>query len=310
MTTALGIPPGGAVVTVGSFDGLHLGHRRVLEDVIARARARGRAAVLVTFEPHPAEVLRPAQAPLRLTLAVERRELLAQVGLDRAAVLGFDRRMAGRSAAEFVREVLVGRFQCRELVVGPDHGLGRGREGGVEMLRELGAEVGFAVDVVPPVMVDGDRISSTRIRGLIAAERLDEAARCLGRRYSVSAVVEAGAGRGRGIGVPTANLAVPARKQLPPDGVYAVRVEWAGGMVGGMLNQGPRPTFGDGQRILEANLFGFDGSLYGRMIRVTWLARLRDVQRFDSVEALRAQLEADRRAAHDVLATAEAGQDH
>lgn len=309
MTAALPIPPGGAVVTVGSFDGLHLGHRRVLDDVLARARARERAALLVTFEPHPAEVLRPAQAPLRLTLADERRELLAQVGLDGAAVLGFDRRLAARSAAEFVREVLVRRFRCRELVVGPDHGLGRGREGGAEMLRELGAGLGFDVDVVPPVVVDGEQVSSTRIRALIAGGRLDEAARGLGRRYSVSAAVVAGAGRGRGLGVPTANLAVPARKQLPPDGVYAVRVEWAGGVVGGMLNQGPRPTFGDGQRILEANLFGFDGSLYGRMIRVTWMTRLREVRRFESVEALRAQLEADRRAAQDALAAAGTGQD-
>lgn len=310
MTAALPIPPGGAVVTVGSFDGLHLGHRRVLEEVISRARAQGRAAVLVTFEPHPAEVLRPEEAPLRLTLAEERRELLAPVGLDGAAVLRFDRQVAGRTAAEFVREVLVGRFHCRELVVGPDHGLGRDREGGVEMLRQLGAGLGFAVDVVPPVVVDGHRVSSSRIRQLIAAGRLGEAARCLGRRYSVSAVVGAGAGRGRGLGVPTANLAVPARKQLPPDGVYAVRVEWPGGVAGGMMNQGPRPTFHDGERVLEANLFGFDGSLYGRMIRVTWMARLRGVRRFDSAEALRAQLEADRRAAQEALAAAGEVQDH
>ena len=166
------------------------------------------------------------------------------------------------------------------------------------------------MDVIPPVEVDGERVSSTRVRALVAAGRLAEAARCLGRPYTVSGVVEQGAGRGRGLGFPTANLAVPARKQLPPDGVYAVRVEWAGGVADGMLNQGHRPTFGDGRRLLEAHLFGFDGTLSDRTVRVTWVTRLRDVQRFGSVEALQAQLERDRVAAVAALAPAPGVQDH
>lgn len=297
MTPGLPPLPAGSVVTVGAFDGLHLGHQQVLAETVRRARASGRAAVLVTFEPHPAEVLRPATAPPRLTLPRERREVLAELGLDYVMVLRFDQALAARSAEAFVREVLLDRCRCRELVVGWDHHFGRDREGGIELLRRLGGAAGFSVDVVPPVEADGERVSSTRLRRLVAQGSLEEAARCLGRPYAVSGVVRHGAGRGRQLGVPTANLAVPARKQLPPDGVYAVRVEWAGGVAGGMLNQGHRPTFDDGRRWLEAHLFGFDGVLYGQPVRITWAAWLREVQRFASVEALREQLERDREAA-------------
>jgi riboflavin kinase / FMN adenylyltransferase len=302
--------PEGSVVTVGAFDGLHIGHHEILAEVVRRAQASGRRAVLVTFEPHPAEVLRPDQAPARLTLSGERAEILAQVGLDYLLVLRFDALLASRTAEEFIREVVVGRCGCRELVVGEDHGFGRGREGGVGLLRQLGKELGFTVDVIPPVEVEGQRVSSTRVRALVAAGRLAEAARCLGRPYAVSGEVRQGAGRGRSLGVPTANLAIPLRKQLPPDGVYAVRVEWAGGVAEGMLNQGHRPTFDDGPRLLEAHLFGFDGNLYGRTVRITWMTRLRDVQRFGSVEALQAQLEQDRVAAVAALAQAPGVQDH
>ncbi len=302
--------PEGSVVTVGAFDGLHTGHHEILAEVVRRAQATGRRAVLVTFEPHPAEVLRPDLAPERLTLPGERAEILAQVGLDYLLVLRFDALLASRTAEEFVREVVVGRCDCRDLVVGLDHGFGRGREGGVDLLHRLGKELGFTVDVIPPVDLDGQRVSSTRIRALVAAGRLADAARCLGRPYTLSGVVEQGAGRGRGLGFPTANLAVPARKQLPPDGVYAVRVEWAGGVAAGMLNQGHRPTFDDGRRLLEAHLFGFDGHLYDRTVRVTWVIRLRDVRRFGSVAALQTQLEQDRVAAVAALAQAPGVQDH
>jgi len=292
------------VVTVGAFDGLHLGHRAVLEELVARAQAAGRASVLVTFEPHPAAVLRPGEAPARLTLGAERTEVLAQYGVNYALFLRFDRALAGWSPEEFVGRVLVARCQCRELVIGPDHGFGRDRQGGVETLRRLGDTEGFSVDVVPPVLLDGGPVSSTRIRALVAAGQLADAARCLGRPYSVTGVVQPGAARGRQHGVPTANLAVPDAKQLPPDGVYAVRVEWAGGVADGMLNQGARPTFGEDARLLEAHLFGFDGDLYGRTIRVTWVARLREGRRFDSVDALRDQLGRDRREAIAALAAA------
>jgi riboflavin kinase/FMN adenylyltransferase len=294
--------PGGSTVTVGSFDGVHLGHQAVLREIARRAGAAGRASVLVTFEPHPLEVVNPRAAPPLLTTGPERREFLAQTPVDYVLFLRFDRRLAGYRPEEFVRRVLIGRCGMRELVIGHDHGFGRGRSGDVDTLRRLGVEDGFEVDVVAAVDVGDQHVSSSRIRRAVAGGDLDTAARMLGRPYSVSGQVGQGERRGRLLGVPTINLAdVPPQKLLPPDGVYAVRVEWRGGRAGGMMNQGPRPTFDDGRRSLEAHLFGFEGDLYGEWVRIEWVERLRDVKRFASVEHLQQQLERDRSRALAVL---------
>jgi riboflavin kinase / FMN adenylyltransferase len=295
--------PRGSTVTVGSFDGVHLGHEAVLREIARRAEAAGRASVLVTFEPHPLEVVNPQAAPPLLTTDVERREILAQLPLDYVLFLRFDRRLASLTPEEFVEQVLIERCHVRELVIGHDHGFGRGRSGDVETLRRLGAERGFDVDVVEVVDVGEQHVSSSRIRRAVAGGDLTTAARMLGRPYQVSGRVGEGERRGRLLGVPTINLTdVPPQKLLPPDGVYAVRVEWRGGHAGGMMNQGPRPTFGDGRRTLEAHLFDFDGDLYGEWVRIEWVERLRDVERFASVEALQQQLERDRTRALAVLA--------
>ncbi len=294
--------PRGSTVTVGSFDGVHLGHQAVLREIARRAGAAGRASVLVTFEPHPLEVVNPQAAPPLLTTGPERREILAQTPLDYVYFLRFDRRLAGLRPEEFVRGVLLERCGMRELVIGHDHGFGRGRSGDVETLRRLGVEDGFEVDVVEAVDVGDQHVSSSRIRRAVAGGDLDTAARMLGRPYSVSGRVGQGERRGRLLGVPTINLAeVPPQKLLPPDGVYAVRVEWRGGRAGGMMNQGSRPTFEDGRRVLEAHLFGFEGDLYGEWVRIEWVERLRDVERFPSVEQLQRQLERDRSRALAVL---------
>ena len=285
----------GTVVTVGSFDGVHLGHQAVLREIARRAEAAGRESVLVTFEPHPLEVVNPQAAPPLLTTGPERREVLAQTPLDLAYFLRFDRRVAGMSPEEFVRVVLLERCGMRELVIGHDHGFGRGRSGDVETLRQLGAIHGFDVDVVAPVDFGDQHVSSSRVRRAVAGGDLASAARMLGRPYTVSGVVGHGAGRGRQIGVPTINLTdVPPQKLLPPDGIYAVEVEWRGGRVGGMMHQGPRPTFADGRRTQEANLFDFEGDLYGEWVRITWVKRLRDIEHFASVEQLQEQMERDR----------------
>lgn len=303
MTAGLPFPPAGSVVTVGSFDGVHTGHLAVLREISARARASGRVSVLVTFEPHPMEVVNPPAAPPLLTSPMERREILAQTELDYAVILRFDDRLRAMEPEQFVRTVLFERFAMRELVIGEDHGFGRGRQGDVPMLRRLGEELGFAVDVVPPVRdAVAGIISSSRIRTAVAHGNLELAARLLGRPVAISGVVMSGAQRGRSIGVPTINLPVPPRKVLPPDGVYAVRVEWPGGRTGGMMNQGPRPTVGDMTRTLEAHLFDFEGDLYGQWVKLEWVARLRDVQRFESLDALRRQLAKDREAALAALA--------
>lgn len=303
MTAGLPLPPSGSVVTVGSFDGVHVGHMAVLREIARRAQASGRASVLVTFEPHPMEVVNPAAAPPLLTTPVERREMLAQSDLDFALILRFDERLRTLTPEAFVRDVLLARLDLRELVIGEDHGFGRGRSGDVATVRAMGAELGFAVDVVPPVTdpVAGV-VSSSRIRTAVAHGDLGLARRMLGRPFSLSAAVMSGAQRGRSIGVPTINLPVPPRKLLPPDGVYAVWVEWPGGRAGGMLNQGPRPTVGDMTRTLEAHLFGVTADLYGAWVRVEWVGRLRDVERFPSLDALREQLARDRAAAEALLA--------
>jgi riboflavin kinase/FMN adenylyltransferase len=311
----------GAVVTVGTFDGVHRGHQAVAAEVVRRARAAGRRSVLVTFDPHPLEVVNPAAAPHLLTLPDERAELLGALGLDRVVVLPFTPELSRLAPDEFVRRVLRADLGMEELVLGHDHGFGRGRSGDLDTLRRLGAADGFGVDVVEPVRDDGQPISSTLIRAAVAHGQLEQVARWLGRPYTVRGRVVPGAGRGRVVGVPTINLAPPdPRKLLPPDGVYAVwvTIEGAGGKgpgagsgergagrgaprasrrYGGMMNQGPRPTFGEDTRTLEAHLFDFAGDLSGATVTVEWVRRLRDVQAFPSREALVAQLERDRVAA-------------
>jgi len=300
--------PEGTVVTVGSFDGVHRGHEAVLKEIVARARSARRHSVLVTFDPHPMEVVNPAAAPQVLTTGPERREILAQTGLDYALLLHFDRAMAALSPEAFVRQLLVDGCGMRELVIGHDHGFGRGRQGDVELLHRLGAELGFAVDVVPALEVEGHTVSSTLVRRAVAGGDLALASRLLGRPYFATGQVVPGDGRGASIGFPTANLAgIPARKLLPPDGVYAVRVEWRGGRADGMMNQGGRPTFQQAERTLEVHLLDRECDLYGEWLKVQWVARLRDVQRFTSVAALRAQLVRDRSSARAALAASATG---
>lgn len=300
-----GLGAAGATVTVGTFDGVHLAHRAVLDEVGRRAARAGRAGVVVTFAPHPLTVVRPERAPQLLTTEAERRAYLAESGVGHALVLHFDAALAALTPAEFVERVLLRRCGLRELVIGYDHGFGRGREGDASTLQEIAAAQGFEVTVVPPVTVGGERVSSSAIRAAVAEGNLGRARALLGRPYDLSAQVVPGAGRGRALGVPTINLAgSDASKLLPPDGVYAVTVEWNGGRAGGMMNQGPRPTFGDGQRALEVNLFGVEADLYGKWVRVAWVERLRDVRRFESPEALQQQLKADRSAALAALAHA------
>src|SRR5882762_2875194 len=292
------------VLTMGTFDGLHRGHQAVLAEVQRRARAGNLASVLVTFDPHPLAVVNPAAAPKLLTLPEEKEGLVRAAGIDRFVLMPFTPAVAQLDAEAFVSR-LCDEYGMRELVMGYDHGFGRGRAGDVELVERLAREQGFRMAVVDAVRDSGQPISSTLIRSGVAHGDLDAAARWLGRRYSIRGTVVRGAGRGRTIGVPTINLAPPdARKLLPPDGVYAVRVrilESGSRILGGMMNQGARPTFGEQARALEVHLFDFDGELYGETVDVEWVRRLRDVQAFPSREALVAQLERDRQAARATL---------
>ena len=299
------LPPhvGDTVVTVGTFDGVHRGHLDVLVRLATRARETGRTSLLLTFEPHPLELLNPAKAPRLLTTRDEKLAAVATTGLDYVAILPFTRELANHSAQEFVDLVLLGRFQMAELLIGHDHGFGRGRAGDVETLRTLGAARGFAVDVVAPVETsDGQPVSSTRIREAVAAGDLETAEAGLGRHYFVAGEVVAGEARGRAFGFPTLNVVPESpRKLLPPDGVYAVDVETPRGRFGGMMNLGPRPTFGDERRTIEAHLFDAEGDYYGDAVQVGFVARLRDTRRFDGSAELMKQLAADEEGARRAL---------
>jgi riboflavin kinase/FMN adenylyltransferase len=295
------------VVTVGSFDGLHLGHHGVLEEIARRAQRTRRRSVVVTFTPHPLEVVNPQAAPHLLTLDDERRELFAQSPVDAVAFLPFTRTLSRYSPEEFVR-LLLDRFHLRELVIGHDHGFGRGRAGDEHVLRQLGRTLGFTVDVVPAVSVDHRDVSSTLIRRAVAGGDLATAARHLGRRYAMTGTVVRGAGRGHGLGYPTINVDVKdSRKLLPPDGIYAVQVEWDREAAPGMMHMGPRPTYGEPARSLEVHLFGVDADLYGKLVKVTWVARLRDILHLPTPEALRRQLHRDREAALRALGVSLSG---
>lgn len=297
----------GAVVTLGTFDGVHRGHQAVLAEVSRRARAGGLTGVVVTFDPHPLAVVNPAAAPKLLTLPEEKRLLVTAQGIEQFVLMPFTPAVAQLDAEAFVRR-LCDEFAMQELVMGYDHGFGRGRAGDVELVQRLAQQDGFGTAVVDAIRDDGQPISSTLIRTALAHGDLDAAARWLGRSYGIRGTVVRGAGRGKTIGIPTINLEPPdPHKLLPPDGVYAVRVTLgeqgagSGEQFGGMMNQGPRPTFGEQTRALEVHLFDFDGELYGETVDVQWVRRLRDVQAFPSREALVAQLERDRQAARAAL---------
>ena len=302
---ASGLPPTvhGTFVTVGTFDGLHLGHQDVLGRLVRRARASGLHSLLVTFEPHPLELVRPADAPPLLTTHDEKLEVLAEVGLDYVAVVPFTPALAALDAEQFVRRVLLERYRMHELLVGYDHRFGHGRSGDADLLRGLGERLGFGIDVVRPVQVGAERpVSSTLVRRAVAAGDLEGAARMLGRPYAVVGRVEHGMARGRGLGFRTLNLgAPPARKLLPPEGVYAVRAVMPDGVFGGMMNLGPRPTFGDARVSLEAHLFDVERDWYGASARLEFVARLRDTVRFGDADALVRQLRADEVAARGAL---------
>jgi riboflavin kinase/FMN adenylyltransferase len=292
-----GLPPDvmRTALTVGSYDGVHRGHQDVLRQLVERARRLGVHSLLVTFDPHPLEVVNPAAAPRLLTVGDEKLEVLAESGIDFAAVLPFTPALAAFSAERFVDEILLGRFRMHDLLMGHDHRFGHNRSGDAETMRRLGEDRGFEVNVVPAVTVNGGQsVSSTAIRRAVAGGDLDGAFRWLGRHYSLGGRVVEGARRGRILGFPTANVAVPGpRKLLPPEGVYAVRVQTPMGPYDGMLNLGPRPTFGDAESVVEAHLFDVNLDLYGARLRVDFVARLRDTQKFSGVDALKAQLERD-----------------
>ena len=303
-----GLPPdvGGTVVTVGSFDGVHRGHMAVLKEITRRAAERGSHSLLVTFDRHPLTVVRPEAAPGLLTTPDEKKEILSQSGLDYVAFLPFTKSLSEYGPEDFVNRVLRKRFRVRELVIGYDHGFGRGREGGIDLLRRLGRRHGFQVDVVPAVASDGKPVSSTRIRASVRAGEAEQAERDLGRPYSFRGPVVTGMGRGRGLGFPTANIAAPGGgKLLPCQGIYAVRASLRTEIRSGLLHLGPRPTFAGSPPSIELYILDFDQDIYGERVRVDFLTRLRDVRPFATASELVDQMKKDRHMAREYFAADE-----
>lgn len=292
-----------SVLTTGTFDGVHLGHQDILRYLVHRAGEIGGVPTVVSFDPHPREVLGVDRVPLLTTLD-ERAHLLESLGIERFVVLPFTRDLSLLEPEAYVEDVLIRQVGLREIVIGYDHRFGRGRAGDATTLERLGAHHGFSVDVIPKHSEAGTAVSSSRIRRQLEEGHAAEAAHLLGRPYRLSGTVIAGDQRGRTIGFPTANVRlVDSRKLLPRIGVYAIRAELVDGTRrGGMMNVGYRPTFEmEGDVTVEVHLFDFSGDLYGRPLHVEVLARLRDEQRFEGVDALVAQLHEDRRQANAVL---------
>ena len=294
-----------SVLTVGTFDGVHRGHMTVLSRVVERASAVDGVPSVLTFDPHPREVIAGEIVPLITTLH-ERIELLSEVGIERVVVVPFDDDFASLSPEAYVRDVLYREVGIQEIVVGYDHTFGKGRKGGQALLEALASELGFRMTILPPIRNDESVISSSAIRHVLLIDGdVSRAERSLGRFYSISGKVVPGDGRGTSIGFPTANMSAGhSRKIIPLRGVYAVRVRVgeASAALPGMMNIGFRPTFdGAGLRV-EVNIFDFDEDLYGRVLQVEFVKRIRDERKFDSIEALRQQLNEDRARCTDVLA--------
>lgn len=305
--------PRGTAVTIGAYDGVHLGHRSVIERTRAEADRLGAATAVVTFDRHPAAVVRPDSAPKLLTSLDHKLELLAEAGVDYTYVVHFDHERSQESADDFVQEVLVQCLRARCVVVGADFHFGRGRSGNVASLAAEGRELGFeaiGLDLVPGRDGSGMIVSSTAIRAAVAAGAVERAATMLGRWHELRGDVVTGDQRGRTIGFPTANVAVPGEMALPGDGIYAgwyVRPD--GSRHAAAINVGRRPTFYETaeESLLEAYLLDFAGDLYGERARVQFVAHQRPELKFDSVEALVTQMQADVEECRRVLAATPAG---
>lgn len=285
-------PERDSVVTIGVFDGVHLGHQHLISAAVEEARRSDRLSIVATFRNHPRSVLTTGFTPRYITGPEERVRLIAEAGADLVVPVTFDREMSELSAREFL-ELLMRRLRMRTLVVGPDFALGRAREGDVERLRSLSLEMGFSLSVVDLLENGGQPIRSTAIRQAIAEGRVSGLRSLLGRRFALDGRIGRGAGRGRGLGFPTANLEAAPDRAMPADGIYAAWALLDGQRHMSATSIGTRPTFKETDRTVEAFLLDFDGDLYGRHLRLEFVRRLRDEMRYDSVDALKEQIARD-----------------
>jgi riboflavin kinase/FMN adenylyltransferase len=292
--------PGPTAVTVGVFDGVHVGHQLILRDLVTHARESGLLPSVVTFDPHPLRFLAPERAPLMLTSVEQRIEQFRVLGVEVNGVLHFPD-IRDLTAEEFANRVLAQALQAKRVVVGADFRFGRDRGGDADLLRRVAEEEGFDVSVVDMYDHDQSVVSSTRVRALLVEGNVEEAARLLGRPYELTGFVERGDNRGHMIGFPTANLAVAVDRLVPANGVYASLAEWDGQERSAVVNVGTRPTFAGQDRRVEAHIFDFEGDLYDRELAVRFVSRIRDERAFSGINELRSQIGADAAAARAIL---------
>lgn len=288
-------------VTIGNFDGVHRGHARIVERLLAKAREVAGPAVVFTFDPHPVRLLRPEKAPPPLTWTKRKAELLAELGVDALIACPTTPALLQLTAREFFDQIVLGKLQARAMVEGGNFFFGHNRSGNIDTLAEFCREAGLAMEAVEPVTLDGAVVSSSRIRTLVAAGQVQEAARLLTRPYRIRGRVIHGAGRGRTLGFPTANLAA-IETLLPAEGIYAGRTWVDGQERAAAISLGPNPTFGEGGLKVEVHLIDYQGWLYDRDLEVDFLARLRGVERYATVEELLAQMDRDIAAARTLAA--------
>ena len=292
----------GAVLALGNFDGFHLGHQAVVNRAIALGFHMRRPVIVATFDPHPVRYFKPDVPPFRLTTLEQREELFSHAGADAMLVFHFGKELAATTAEGFVADVLAGRLGASGVVTGDDFTFGKGRTGSIAMLREVGARHGIVAEAVAPVLYDGERISSGRIREALEAGDIATTTHLLSRDFAVEGVVQRGDQRGRELGYPTANLAL-RDYQRPKYGIYAVRVTLDDGSeVPGVASFGVRPTFEPTVELLEAHLFNFEDDLYGRTIEVGLHAYIREEKRFENLDTLVAHMREDEAAARKLLA--------
>ncbi|HET6369910.1 MAG TPA: bifunctional riboflavin kinase/FAD synthetase [Nitrospiria bacterium] len=297
--------PDGVVLTIGNFDGVHLGHQALLKTAVARSRDRRMPSAALTFWPHPLRILSPEKKLKLLSPLDEKLELIEQTGIDILYCADFDRSFSQQSPETFVRSYLVDKIGCRELIVGYNFDFGKNRSGKANDLIEFGRQLGFSVQIREPVEVEGTRVSSSAIRALLADGNVSRATKLLGRRYTLSGKVIEGAKRGSTLGYPTANIAPPADQMIPLSGVYAAWAETAeSGPLPAAVYIGSRPTFGEGELLIEAHFLdpvGATGILYGKILSISLCDFIRGDERFDSAEALARQIGIDVQKAKGVL---------
>lgn len=293
-----------SVVTVGTFDGVHEGHRALVETVVKKAKARNARSVVITFDPHPREILNPDDAGVKmLTTLTERKEILASMGINEMVVIPFNRDFSLLTSEEFIKDIVFDKIGVSEFVIGYDHHFGRDRTGTIETVERLGKEMGFSAYVVSKKEMGDVTISSTTIRKTLQEEgNVEQAALLLGRPYLLNGLVIHGEGRGRKVGFRTANLKPEQpNKVIPKDGVYAVKARLLNKWYGGMMNIGTRPTFNDEGRAVEVHLFNFDNDIYGNTVQIHFIKRIRDEMQFAGIDELRNQLTKDKEVALGIL---------